>query len=98
MVTDNENTLILSGSSRAQASVAPDQSTSRVIRFCVTITLLSFVTFVVVDSLTSQHIKTAIIWFLQWVETNPWQGVLTLIVVYTFATGKVQGQTLPCVP
>lgn len=93
MNVDNESTLIFPGQPVAQAGLSPDQLRRWRLRLCVILTLIVFLTFVVVDSFTSKHIETVSVHFLEWVEGNPWLGVLAVIVVYTIATSKHQVRT-----
>lgn len=48
--------------------------------------LLAFVIYVIVDSLTTGYIRTAIQTFLKWIEANPVPGVFIFVVVYLVAT------------
>jgi hypothetical protein len=59
---------------------------SGAVRLVVIAFLVIAVTLVVVDSLGGQHIESAILNFLEWVEEHPHEGVLAVICVYIIAT------------
>ncbi len=53
----------------------------RRIRQAVGLFLLTFIVFIVADSLTNKYIKTGMNSFLEWVEANPGGGVLVFMLV-----------------
>jgi uncharacterized membrane protein YdjX (TVP38/TMEM64 family) len=48
--------------------------------------LVAFITFVIIDSQTNQHIRNGITAFLEWIEENPGAGVVAFMLVYFVAT------------
>jgi len=68
-----------------------EQQRMRLLRICLGVTLVGFLIFVIVDSMTSHKIKAESVHFLEWVEVNPWMGVFAIILVYTIATSKHKG-------
>jgi len=57
-------------------------------KIAVGFVLVSFIVFVVVDSLTNKYVKQGIDIFLQWIENNPIPGVFAFMGVYFVATGE----------
>jgi len=66
-----------------------EQQRMRLLRICLGVTLVGFLIFVIVDSMTSHKIKAESVHFLEWVEVNPWMGVFAIILVYTIATRSI---------
>jgi hypothetical protein len=61
------------------------QSATR-LRIGVTTVLGLGLLFIIIDSLGSRHVESFILEFMGWVEQNPRQGMLTMILVYVIAT------------
>lgn len=61
-------------------------SRSQSLRIAVAIVLLLSIVLVVIDSFTSKRIETTALAFFDWVEVNPFRGVLSVILLYIFAT------------
>lgn len=66
---------------RNSSSASPDR-----MRIVVVILLVCFLLFIIVDSLRDRHVESTILKFMGWVEQNPHQGMLTVILVYIIAT------------
>lgn len=88
MPINNERSGIIFENPQAREVALQEQQRSRQLRFCLAVLLVVFLLFVVIDSLTSSRIKTFSVEFLEWVEANPWMGVLAVILVYAIATSK----------
>ena len=56
-------------------------------RLCVSLILISLITYAIIDSFTNQHVKDGAVIFLQWVEENLVAGVFACMGVYVVATG-----------
>jgi uncharacterized membrane protein YdjX (TVP38/TMEM64 family) len=55
-------------------------------KIAVAAILAAFITFVIVDSQTNQHVRNGITIFLEWIEENPGAGVVAFMLVYFVAT------------
>merc|ERR1712232_1270417 len=55
-------------------------------KLAVGVTLLGFVIFAIIDSMTTKYFQSAIGIFLNWVEKNPVGGFFCVILVYLIAT------------
>jgi uncharacterized membrane protein YdjX (TVP38/TMEM64 family) len=80
------------GTEAVGEAVGEGQETSskkqKIIRLTLFLLLLSFIIFVIVDSLREQHVKRITQEFLKWVEENPAAGIFSFIGVYFLATSK----------
>jgi uncharacterized membrane protein YdjX (TVP38/TMEM64 family) len=56
------------------------------IRIAIAVILLVCLLLVVLDSFTTKRVESASISFFEWVEANPFRGVLSVVLVYTIAT------------
>ena len=56
------------------------------IRMTIAGILLVCFLLVVIDSFTTKRVESASISFFEWVEANPFRGVLSVVLVYTIAT------------
>lgn len=65
----------------------------RLIRRTIAFVLFVAIVFVIVDSFTTGYCRAVILSFIEWIQKNPGFGVLAVILVYIFATGKLQGVT-----
>lgn len=78
------------GTEAVGEAVGEGQETSskkqKLIRLTLFLLLLSFIIFVIVDSLREQHVKRITQEFLKWVEENPAAGIFSFIGVYFLAT------------
>ena len=63
-----------------------DERRDRRIRIVLTVCLVGFLAFVVIDSFTNQWIQGILIGFINWVTQNPSLGVLAVVLVYVLAT------------
>lgn len=55
-------------------------------KLLVGLLLLGFIVYVVVDSLTTKHVRGGIVSFLEWIENNIVAGVFSFMAVYFIAT------------
>lgn len=88
---NNERSGIIFENPQVREVELQEQQRSRQLRLCLTVLLVGFLIFVIIDSLTSSRIKTISVQFLVWIEVHPWMGVLAVIAVYTIATSKPKG-------
>lgn len=56
------------------------------IRVVIASILLVCVVLVVIDSFTTKRVESMALAFFEWVEANPFRGVLSIVLVYTIAT------------
>jgi hypothetical protein len=68
----------------------------RRIRIVLTLVLVTFFAFVIIDSFTNKYVEGWMVTFVAWVQENPSLGVLAVIIVYIFATGKLLGWSVRC--
>lgn len=59
---------------------------NRYIKFLIGLSLVGFVIFIIVDSVTNGYVKSAINSFLAWIEDNPIPGFFVFMIVYFVAT------------
>ena len=59
---------------------------NRYIKYLIGLSLIGFVTFIIVDSVTNGYVKNAINDFLAWIEENPIPGFFVFVIVYFVAT------------
>jgi uncharacterized membrane protein YdjX (TVP38/TMEM64 family) len=55
-------------------------------KMAITLVLLGFITFVIVDSVTNQYVKTGIENFLEWMEENPAEGFFAFVLLCFLTT------------
>lgn len=75
--------------STAEAANHQEQTCRRRRKIICGVVFAAFVIFIVVDSTTTQYIKTAIDGFLTWVHENPAAGLIAFTLFVFAATGKV---------
>lgn len=63
-------------------------STNKWLRIFLGLVLIGILAFVIIDSFTNHHVTTILRQFMEWVEDNPFQGALAVVLVYIVATGK----------
>lgn len=80
----SSQTALLSAQDNAFSKILKQKN--RLERIAVGILLISFISYVIADSLTTQYIKTNVIIFLEWVEGHSVAGVFAFMGVYIIAT------------
>ena len=75
-----------SNDSQAEAAAAPSKRKCPWGKIIIATILIGIVTFVIIDSLTNQHISTGFQEFLTWIESNLVAGVFAFMGVYFIAT------------
>jgi uncharacterized membrane protein (DUF485 family) len=61
----------------------------RRIRIVLSLVLVTFLAFVIIDSFTNKYVEGWMVTFVTWVQENPTLGVLAVIVVYILATSEL---------
>ena len=86
--TDNEASLIQQNEPQHADDVLdrPKSSAGNIRKIIVAILFVTVIILIVIDSFTTQHIKTAFQSFLQWMETHQVAGVFAFMAVYFLAT------------
>ena len=74
-------------SSPAGSSINNNQSSSnKWMKVCIGVVLVSCLIYVIVDTMNDKRIESSILRFLTWVEQNPYQGMIAVVLVYIVAT------------
>jgi uncharacterized membrane protein YdjX (TVP38/TMEM64 family) len=79
--------IVVPGDQAAEtADETKQQSCCSPAKLLIGLLLVAFVAFVIIDSLTTGYVKTAVSDFLVWIETNVVAGIFLFIMVYFIAT------------
>lgn len=78
-----ENTLT---GSEGDDAAATSSSTTKALKLSITLILVGFIIFVIVDSTQDQYVRSGMQSFLSWMEDNPTAGVFAFMFVYFAAT------------
>jgi len=79
-----ENTV--TGSEGDDATATPTSWTTKALKLSITLILVGFIIFVIVDSTQDQYVRSGMQSFLSWMEDNPTAGVFAFMFVYFTAT------------
>jgi len=80
-----ENTVTVTGSEGEDAIATPSWTT-KALKLSITLILVGFIIFVIVDSTQDQYVRSGMQSFLSWMEDNPTAGVFAFMFVYFTAT------------
>ena len=81
---NGENTV--TGSEGDDATATPTSWTTKALKLSITLILVGFIIFVIVDSTQDQYVRSGMQSFLSWMEDNPTAGVFAFMFVYFTAT------------